>query len=87
MAILITDNELMAYVEGTMTDAERRALERRAVETHQADLLLAVSLSQNAVDADLADMLWGEDEMKEETVSTKNDYRVAAMIDKDLLKK
>lgn len=86
MNILITDRELMAYAEGSLSTEESRALERKAVETGQADLLLSVIIGQAAIEKELCDELWGE-ESPEYRLEAPMDYRQAAFIDLDCLKK
>ena len=55
---LITDTELEAYAEGSLSPQEKKELERRAVRTGQADLLLNSVLAHNAcLDDDLDDLI------------------------------
>lgn len=61
MKILFTDEELAAYAEGLLSDAEARAIERKAVATGQTDLLLSVIIAQAGLEQDLANDLWGVD--------------------------
>lgn len=55
---LITDAELEAYAEGSLTTEEKKELERRALRTGQTSLLLNVKLAHNACfDDDLDDII------------------------------
>ena len=55
---LITDAELEAYAEGSLPTEEKIELERRALRTGQADLLLNTVLAHNACfDDDLDDLI------------------------------
>lgn len=55
---LITDAELEAYAEGSLSPEEKRELEHRAVSTSQSALLLNVSIAHNACfDDDLDDLI------------------------------
>lgn len=60
---LITDAELEAYAEDSLPVEEKRELERRAVRTGQAALLLNVTLAHNACfDDDLDDLIGSQPE-------------------------
>lgn len=64
MKKLITDDELTAYARGLMSPDESRTLERKAAQTGQADLLLAVAIAQDAIDKDLYRQYWGDDPLE-----------------------
>jgi hypothetical protein len=86
MKYIITDDELAAYAEGTLSDAESRALEKKAIETGQTDLLLSVVIAQSAIDKELVEEYWGTDSSCDQWKS-KPSYRAAAFIDEEMMKK
>lgn len=87
MIILFTDQELAAYAEGCLSDEETRAIEKKAVETGQTDLLLSVIIAQAAVDRDLAAEFWGDDYSGELWNSEPSPMRVAACMSEGFFKK
>lgn len=61
MKKLISDKELVAYIDGRLSKEEVCNLEAKAVENGEADLLLHVQLAALACSQELADELLGED--------------------------
>lgn len=86
MKFILSDDELTAYASGTMSEEASRALERKAVETGQTDLLLSVIVAQSGIDKELAIELWGEDSLND-LWHSEQEFRAAAYIDEDVLKK
>jgi len=86
MNILITDDELTAYAEGRLSDAEIHALEQKAIKTGQTNLLLSLIIAQHSIDKDLAKEYWGEDPLEYLWESTPS-FRAAACKDENFFKK
>lgn len=61
---LITDDELIAYVEGTLTAIERKEVLLKLRENDQMDLLFHLQQSYMQIMKDYADELLGVDEYK-----------------------
>lgn len=61
MKKLISDKELVAYIDGRLSKEEVCNLEAKAVENGETDLLLHVQLAALACSQELADELLGED--------------------------
>lgn len=61
MKKLISDKELVAYIDGRLSKEEVCNLEAKAVENGETDLLLHVQLAALACNQELADELLGED--------------------------
>lgn len=81
MKYLITDDELYAYANGCMSTNEMHELEVKAAQTHQLDLLLAVSMANYAIQKDEAELLWGKDEIDVFEDDQMQINRVAAFVD------
>lgn len=61
MKKLISDKELVAYIDGQLSKEEVCSLKARALENGETDLLLHVQLAALACDEELADELLGKD--------------------------
>lgn len=81
MKYLITDEELYAYANGCMNTNEMHALEVKAAQTRQLDLLLAVSMANYAIQKDEAEALWGKDEVEVFDNDQLQTSRIAAFVD------
>lgn len=81
MKYLITDDELYVYANGCMSTNEMHELEVKAAQTHQLDLLLAVSMANYAIQKDEAELLWGKDEIDVFEDDQMQINRVAAFVD------
>ena len=61
MKRLISDKELVAYIDGQLTKEEVCSLKAKALENGEADLLLHVQLAALECDGELADDHLGKD--------------------------
>ena len=61
MKRLISDKELVAYIDGRLTKEEVCSLKAKALENGETDLLLHVQLAALECDGEIADELLGKD--------------------------
>ena len=87
MKRIISDKELLSYVNGRMTTADIQMLHKKAIDNSETDLLLHVILSNYESQKDYATELLGEDDFKMEecgeiipmrNIGEKADFRFAA---------
>lgn len=69
MKKLISDKELVAYIDGSLPKEDIRILHSKAVENGDADLLLHLQLATLACDEELTNDLLGEDEFMQDEES------------------
>lgn len=77
MKKLISDKELVAYIDGRLSKEEVCNLEAKAVENGETDLLLHVQLAALACNQELADELLGKDLFMQEEEKL-NTFAIAA---------
>ena len=62
MKRLISDEELIDYVNGRLTRSENNRIKRMAIENGETDMLLNVTLANYESQKEYADWLLGEDD-------------------------
>lgn len=62
MKRIISDEELIAYVNGRLTKSENKRIREMAIQNGESDMLLNATLAYYESQKEYADMLLGEDE-------------------------
>lgn len=92
MKRLISDEELIDYVNGRLTKSENKRIKKLAIENGETDLLLNVTIANYKSQKEYADWLLGEDDFNiekerghQKVVPQISGFMMAA--DKDIEKK
>ena len=87
MKRIISDKELLSYVNGRMTTTDMQTLHKKAIDNHETDLLLHVTLANYESQKEYATELLGEDDFEMEewgeitpirNIGDRADFRFAA---------
>ena len=92
MKRLISDEELIDYVNGRLTKSENRRIKKMAIENGETDMLLNVTLANYKSQKEYADWLLGEDDfaIEKERVHLEDKPQISGFMmaaDKDFEKK
>ena len=92
MKRLISDEELIDYVNGRLTKSENKRIKKLAIENGETDMLLNVTIANYKSQKEYADWLLGEDdfEIEKERELQKVEPRISGFMmaaDKDIEKK
>ena len=92
MKRLISDEELIDYVNGRLTKSENKRIKKMAIENGETDMLLNVTIANYKSQKEYADWLLGEDDfnIEKERGHQKVEPQVSGIMmaaDKDIEKK